>query len=36
MIRQTYIAEFMGTAALLATVIGSGIMDEQLSELWIS
>ena len=28
---QVYFAEFIGTAALLATVIGSGIMGEQLS-----
>ena len=31
MTRQTYIAEFIGTAALLATIIGSGIMGEQLA-----
>ena len=31
MLRQTYLAEFIGTAALLATVIGSGIMGEQLA-----
>ena len=31
MARQAYFAEFIGTAALLATIIGSGIMGEQLA-----
>lgn len=31
MARQAYIAEFIGTTALLATIIGSGIMGEQLA-----
>ena len=31
MVRQAYFAEFIGTAALLATIIGSGIMGEQLA-----
>ena len=31
MLRQAYLAEFIGSAALLTTVIGSGIMGEQLA-----
>ena len=31
MINRAYLSEFLGTAILLATVIGSGIMGETLS-----